>query len=282
MKTIYKKVANYYYDPMKSIGKGSYATVYMGYDQAKDDMKVAIKVIPMSMIAEDDIVREQILREVQLLKKIESKHVVKMIHAVQTTNNLYLVLEYCEGNDLGKKLKEVGCFSEDEACFIIKQIAKAFVDLERFNVDQKQVLMHRDIKPANILFHEGKIKLADFGFAKAIDDADKDKRMKHTLLGTPNYMSPQLLNEDSYSAKCDVWAAGEVFYEMIFGSRPWNGKTELDLLEAILFNPIQWDKTIRDETKDLIIKMLQVAEKDRLTWKEVYEHPALNNIYLEE
>jgi len=280
--SIYKRIGNYHYDPTKPIGKGSYATVFVGFDEKNNNKKVAVKVLPIAMIASDEIVKEQILREVQVLRKIESKYVVKLIYAVQTTNNLYLILEYCDGHDLSTKLEQNKCLSEDEACLIVKQIAKAFVDLEKIRIDQKKmVLMHRDIKPANILFHEGKIKLADFGFAKAVDDADKDKRLKHTLLGTPNYQSPQLLNEDTYSAKCDVWATGIVLYEMIFGSRPWNAKSELYLLEAILFTPIEFNKEVREETKDLITKMLQVAEKDRLSWDEVYNHPALSKFNID-
>jgi len=132
---------------------------------------------------------------------------------------------------------------------------------------KKAIIMHRDIKPANILFHNGELKIADFGFAKIVDEAEKDTKSLHTILGTPLYMNPQSLNNEAYGPSCDVWSAGIVVYECLFEEVPWNGKTRAKLLENIKNFPVSFPKEISEEAKDLLRNMLKVNEKERLTWK---------------
>jgi serine/threonine protein kinase len=92
---------------------------------------------------------------------------VKLLDLSQTDNNLYLFLEYCNGGSLEDYLKKNdGRLSEDEACLILSELLEAFLEMN------EKSLMHRDIKPANILIHNGKIKLADFGFSRVFDEAD--------------------------------------------------------------------------------------------------------------
>ena len=90
--------------------------------------------------------------------------------------------------------------------------------------------MHRDIKPANILLHNGNVicylgfaKISDFGFARVVDDMEGQD--KFTLLGTPLYMTPQILDQKKFNSKCDIWSLGVMFYEMLYGCTPWNAKS---------------------------------------------------------
>ena len=88
---------------------------------------------------------------------------------------------------------------------MLKQVCNGFVELI------KEGVMHRDLKPENILIHQGVLKLADFGFSKK----DRAKRMAaQTMVGTPMYMSIQILKGMPYSSKCDIWALGVIFYEV--------------------------------------------------------------------
>ena len=106
-----------------------------------------------------------------------------MLDLSQTDNNLYLFLEYCNGGSLEEYLhKNEGQLSEDESCLILEELLLAFLEMN------EKSLMHRDIKPANILIHNGKIKLADFGFSRVFEDADHAQ--KYTTLGTPLYVTP--------------------------------------------------------------------------------------------
>ena len=108
-------------------------------------------------------------------------------------------------------------------------------------------VFHRDLKPENILIHNNHCKLADFGFAKVIEDDSKDLAQKQTAVGTPYYMAPQILAGEeyyyyyynSYSIKCDVWSLGVMFYQMLFGILPWQDtKSILQLLTAIQNKPV--------------------------------------------
>jgi len=109
-------------------------------------------------------------------------------------NNLYIFTDFCNGGDLERYLKKHGPLAEEEALKILKQIANGFIGLENLIVKNHKgsrvSIMHRDIKPPNILFHNSEVRIADFGFAKIVDDNVKDIKLHHTLLGTPLYMNP--------------------------------------------------------------------------------------------
>jgi serine/threonine protein kinase len=85
-------------------------------------------------------------------------------------------------------------------------------------------IIHRDIKPANILIHEGVAKLTDFGFARVIDSGMEDQGA-FSKVGTPLYMSPQILNDQKFSSKCDIWSLGMMLYEMLYGKTPWTANS---------------------------------------------------------
>lgn len=99
----------------------------------------------------------------------------------KTKNNFYFIYEYCNGKTLEHKLKQEGKLSEKEAIRVFKQLLEAFQILNKYNI------MHRDLKPDNIFFHNGNIKLGDFGFCKTLGRAND---MASTMLGSPIYMAP--------------------------------------------------------------------------------------------
>lgn len=196
-------------------------------------------------------------------------------------------MDYCDGDSLEAKIDEKKQegeeFTEEEACSIIKQIAQVFLDVEKLQVvnpEGKQIsMMHRDIKPANIMFHQGKVKLTDFGFAKTIEEVDKDIRYNHTMVGTPLYCPPQIFCGKNYSAKCDVWSTGIVFYELLFLTTPFRGGNAKELYQNIVKHDLSFpeDRTVKPEIEDLLSLMLQREENERPNWKQVIEHPALRD-----
>lgn len=100
-------------------------------------------------------------------------------------------------------LKKEGHLVEAKALNIFRQLLEAFKILNEFNI------IHRDTKPENILFHNGIVKLADFGFCKGLDGKTD---MTATMLGSPIYMAPEVLKGEEYSSKIDIWSLGAVLY----------------------------------------------------------------------
>jgi len=282
LSSTFKKVNQYYYNPRNPIGKGNFGTVYLAKDQTNSEVEYAVKVIPMVMITSEPKLKELILREIQILRQIKGEHIVSLTDVMQTASSLYIFMDYCDGGSLKERLENEKTLDEEEACLIIKQITEAFLSLTKLdivNAEGKEIsIMHRDIKPDNIMFHKGQVKVADFGFAKVIQDIDKDIMEKHTSVGTPLYCPPQILERKGYSSKCDVWSTGVLFYELIHGCAPWKANSMKELLENVQTKQPVFSKKINSEIEDLIRKMLKVDEADRLSWQEVYDHPALKEL----
>lgn len=147
-----------------------------------------------------------------MLKRIRSPNIIEIQDVLQTKDHYYIVLEYCNLGDLDSLLKQKNVISFDDHVVFLTDILNAFTILIR------QGVAHRDLKPANILVHqEGKrkiFKLADFGYAKTI--LNYHAQILKSNLGTPAYMSPQLLKEENYTTKSDVWSFGIILYQIIY------------------------------------------------------------------
>lgn len=112
-------------------------------------------------------------------------------------------MDFCRDGDLKKYLRNKKKVNEEEAFEIMKQVLKGYQELARNNT------IHRDLKPANILINGGLFKICDFGFSKVIKDPNTALK---TCVGSPIYMAPQILEKKDYSAKCDIWSLGIIYY----------------------------------------------------------------------
>lgn len=152
--------------------------------------------------------REAFLNEVSIVSKMNNTHIIKFIDMQESSNNYYLIFEYCKDGDLKGFLRKSGILAERVAKEILVMILRGFQDLI------KNGIIHRDLKPANILNHEGTFKISDFGFSRYITASDK---MLQSQVGTPLYMSPQILNRRKYTSKSDIWSLGMIYYECLYG-----------------------------------------------------------------
>jgi serine/threonine protein kinase len=139
------------------IGSGQYGKVYRAKN-LKTDQEVAIKVVKLGKFKEVPKLYEFTMNEIQTLSRIENVNIIKFIEMLRTSNNMYLIYEFCKGGTLENLLNRVRFLSERDAFDIFKQILNSFKSLVKENI------LHRDLKPSNILIHENIIMVADFGF----------------------------------------------------------------------------------------------------------------------
>ena len=170
-------------------------------------------------------------------------------------------MEFCSGGDL-KRYCSTRKVTEEMALNIIKQLSRGFEEMSKLGI------IHRDLKPANILVHQDAFKICDFGFAKLFGEAGK---MARTFVGTPIYMSPQVLSQKHYTSKTDVWSLGVMFFELLFKRLPYNGYTEQDLFKNIMGKPLNIPECSK-ESRQLLLGMLVIEEANRWTWDEVFEN----------
>ena len=145
------------------------------------------------------------------------------------------------------------------------------------------------MKLANILTHKGEVKIADLGYSKLVENLKKDFLMSR--VGTMLYMSPQILEAQSYTNKTDVWSLGIMFYQMLFGRNPWNihnnkanSNAVNSLLNTIRETGLQFPKDIKvsEKSKSFIQEILMYDEEDRLSWEEIFQEKWLKEESSEE
>lgn len=241
------------------IGSGQYGKVFRSTNM-KNDQVYAIKVVKLGKFKEVPKLHEFTMNEIKTLSKIENPNVIKFIEMLQTCNNVYLVYEFCNGGTLENQIQKKKFLQETEALQVFQQILNAFKSLIKENI------LHRDLKPSNILLHDGLIKVADFGFCKALLGPQD---LTKTMVGSPIYMAPEILKGCNYSIKADIWSMGVVLFEMLFGYCPYEDRTIARLINQIDHKMLTIPKHINKiskKTEDLLRKLLVVDPRYRIEW----------------
>jgi serine/threonine-protein kinase len=256
------------------LGVGGMGEVYRARD-TKLGRDVAIKILPQEFAHDHDrLARFQ--REARLLAALNHPNIAH-IHELQETDGVqYLVMELVGGQTLADRLKQ-GPLPVDEALKLFIQIA------EGLDAAHLQGVIHRDLKPANIkITDDGKVRLLDFGLAKATDPALSTNRDAATspwnahadgksregqILGTPAYMSPEQARGKPVDKRTDIWAFGCCLYEALTTKRPFTGETGSDTLAAILKSEPSWEElstSTPPRLRELIELCLAKEPRDRV------------------
>ncbi|PWA96527.1 Armadillo [Artemisia annua] len=251
------------------IGKGAYGRVYKGLDLENGDF-VAIKQVSLENIAQEDL--NIIMQEIDLLKNLNHKNIVKYLGSLKTKTHLHIILEYVENGSLANIIKpnKFGPFPESLVAVYIAQVLEGLVYLH------EQGVIHRDIKGANILTtKEGLVKLADFGVATKLTEADVNT---HSVVGTPYWMAPEVIEMSGVCAASDIWSVGCTVIELLTCVPPYY---ELQPMPA-LFRIVQDENPpIPDSLSPGITDFLrQCFKKDarlRPDAKTLLSHPWIQN-----
>jgi len=254
------------FDLIRVIGKGSFGKVTLV--RKKSDLKL----YAMKVLSKPNIVRrkqvEHTRTERRVLGTINHPNIVKLHYAFQTKEKLYFVLDYAAGGELFFHLSRMKKFPEHFARFYSAQIASALDALHKIGV------VYRDLKPENILLDaEGHIKLADFGLAK--ENVNEAARGATSLCGTPEYLSPEVLDRQGHGTAVDWWNLGMVTYEMLTGLPPWYTTDKQKLFERLRNAPLKFPYYVSKPAASFIHGLLQRNPEVRLGSKggeEVFRH----------
>ncbi|KAL0222018.1 hypothetical protein RCL1_001872 [Eukaryota sp. TZLM3-RCL] len=243
----------------RSIGKGSFGTVYRAL-KLSDGSDVALKAVDInSMNAKE---REAALKEVRILAAVSHTHIIAYKEAFIEDDTLYIVTEFAAGGDLygliQKQLQKGRLLHED---IVWRYVIEAVLALKHLH--EKRII-HRDLKPQNILLDgKGHLKIADLGLGRTMSE---QTLLVHTRVGTPYYLSPELIRGDGYDEMSDVYALGAVLYELCSLKPPFRVRNNniVTLQNKILTErPAELHEYYSDELKLLIFKMLEKQPQDR-------------------
>lgn len=275
----------------KVLGKGNYGVVRLASLKSDPTSKFAIKIIEKERIKNKLFLLE---REVSILLKLDHPNIISFIETYQDFKYYYLVMEYCSGGELLDRIVKSKHLNEAECCKIMKKLFSAV------NYIHHKKIAHRDLKPENILFSDesadSELKIIDFGLSNIFMDPNDAKTLLdssisfHTKVGTPLYLAPEVL-KGSYSVKCDMWSLGVIMYFLLSGKLPFLSNNEATLFQMIKKGIINFDseewKNVSTNAKSLILKLLKVNPKKRISAQQALEHPwfalfkkqtSLNNI----
>lgn len=264
-----KKVGDYLL--VSEIGKGQFGVVYKAKHSSTDEI-FAVKTVEKKSVNTNPKLKSLFNTEISIMSKIKHPNVLHLHEYLETSNNYYLVLDFCSSGDMENHLKKHQFLGEDESVYFLRQIMNGFKELH------KHKIMHRDFKLANIFLNEDKLIIGDFGFAKSGQD------MAQTKLGSPITMAPEVLLNKSgklvYTNKADLWSIGVCFFQTIFGKLPWNVDNLPDLERKVqtesgknLRIPNVEGNQISAECKDLLVRLLEQDPKKRIEWDEFFNHP---------
>ncbi|KFK41345.1 hypothetical protein AALP_AA2G118100 [Arabis alpina] len=252
------------YEFLNELGKGSYGSVYKARDLKTSEI-VAVKVISLT---EGEEGYEEIRGEIEMLQQCNHPNVVRYLGSYQGEDYLWIVMEYCGGGSVADLMNVTEeALEEYQIAYICREALKGLAYLHSI------FKVHRDIKGGNILLTEqGEVKLGDFGVAAQLT---RTMSKRNTFIGTPHWMAPEVIQENRYDGKVDVWALGVSAIEMAEGLPPRSAVHPMRVLFMISIEPAPM---LEDKEKwslvfhDFVAKCLTKEPRLRPTADEMLKH----------
>ena len=258
------------YDIVREIGRGATATVYLGNDPFTQ-REVAIKVAFPEILKHKErgkLYTHLFLNEASLVGKLSHPHIVQIFDAVVAEDLCYIVMEYVEGGTLEDYCAPDKLLPVERVVEIIFKCTRALDFANRIGVT------HRDIKPANILFagsnpNSGEIKISDFGAAIV----DAPERTQVSGIGSPAYMSPEQVKEQTLDHQTDIYSLGVVMYQLLTGQLPFQASSNYNIVYQIIntdpTRPSALRKKIPEVLDTIVARAMHKETSQRYqTWEE--------------
>jgi len=229
----------------RRLARGGMATVYQAVD-LRLDRTVAIKIMH-SVLADDADFVSRFVREAKSAARLTDPHVVAVYDQGEDGALVYLVMELVPGRTVRDVLREHGRLAPEQALTILDPV------LQALDAAHSAGFVHRDIKPENVLLtDDGRVKVADFGLARAISASTATAATQGLLIGTVAYLSPEQVERGIADARSDVYGAGILLYEMVTGSVPFAGDTPLAVAYQHVNATVPAPSSIRPGTSPLL------------------------------
>jgi len=257
------------FEVISTIGTGSYGTCKK--IKRKRDGKVMVwKEMEYGCMSESE--KQMLVSEVNLLRELKHQYIVRYYDRIIDRSRaiIYIIMEYCSGGDLAsiisRNRKEGAFVSEDFVWKVLVQTTLALKECHRRK--NGKAVLHRDLKPANVFLDaDQNVKLGDFGLARVLNH---ETSFAQTYVGTPYYMSPELVNNLSYNEKSDVWSLGCMLYELCALAPPFTASNQAELNRKIRVGEFARIPGQYSGDLDIIIRrMIQV---------EVMRRPSIDTI----
>ncbi|CAK4468231.1 unnamed protein product [Aphanomyces euteiches] len=250
----------------KTIGRGTFGKVKIGMHLSTGE-KVAVKILEKCRILEIADA-ERVAREIKILKRNFHSNVIQLYQVIDTSEAIYLVMEYIDGGEMFEYIVKHHRIREKEAVYMFLQIVEALDYLHQNDVT------HRDLKPENLLLQSSNgsvivVKVVDFGLSNTHDNG----RLLQTACGSPCYAAPEMIEGRLYiGPKADIWSLGVVLFAMVCGNLPFEDNNTSVLYKKILSGQYKAPNYISPAVQDLIRRILETDPDKRYTLADIRNH----------
>jgi serine/threonine-protein kinase len=246
------------------VARGGMASVYEATD-TRLDRTVAVKVMHPGL-GDDQEFAERFVREARAAARLNHPHVVGVYDQGDDTSDgqdtVFLVMEYVPGHTLRDVIRKEAPMPPVKALALLEPVVSALAAAHRAG------LVHRDVKPENVLIadeaHGGRVKVADFGLAKAVSADTQHTATGGILIGTVSYLAPELVVDGRSDARADVYATGVVLYELLTGTKPHEGESPIQVAYRHVHHDVPLPSTVRDGIPDYVDALVaRATSRDR-------------------
>lgn len=254
------------YRMLRPLADGEIAAVYLAEDR-KTGRQVALKIVRQLPDTADATLLDRFLREFELVAGIDHPNVVRIHDFGVADDHAYIAMEYCGGGSLKRRIR--AGLSPEESVRILRDIAGALGALHGAGI------LHRDLKPTNVLFRtDGSLVLIDFGLARQVM-LRAELTGAGQIFGTPYYMSPEQGHAEPVDHRGDLYSLGVIFYEMLTGSKPFDGETAMGVIVKHRQAPVPELPEALARYQPIVNGLLAKRPADRFASAgEVLEHTA--------
>ncbi|XP_042639528.1 myosin light chain kinase 2, skeletal/cardiac muscle [Orycteropus afer afer] len=255
----------------EALGGGKFGAVCTCTEKSTG-LKLAAKVIKKQSPKD----KEMVMLEIEVMNQLNHRNLIQLYAAIETSREIVLFMEYIEGGELFERIVDEDYhLTEVDTMVFVRQICDGILFMHKMRV------LHLDLKPENILCVNTTghlVKIIDFGLARRYKPNEKLK----VNFGTPEFLSPEVVNYDQISDKTDMWSMGVITYMLLSGLSPFLGDDDTETLNNVLSGNWYFDEetfeAVSEEAKDFVSNLIVKDQRARMSAAQCLDHPWLNNL----